>query len=135
MGVSTAELISAAKSLRNCKRCRFKDSEQCAHCAPQRVVNGIIDSILYAKGRKQRDDIFFNCTYREISETIRQRIHPCFICEFKRTDECYFCQRFEIRQRMMDLVKKAHEKAIQERKPIPTKRITTSKKTIKELYF
>ena len=135
MGVSTAEMISAAKNLRNCARCAFKNSERCAHCAPQRVVNGIVDTILYAKGKKNRDDIFYNCTYREISETVRQRIHPCYICDFKHTDECLFCTRYQIRERMIETIRVGHQKAIQEGKPIPTRRVIVDKKMIKELYY
>ena len=139
MGVSSAAMIAAVKRMRICafsRTCKGKNTERCAHCVPKRVVEGLVKTIQYSFDEITRDSIFYDCTYREMTETIRQRMRSCFICDFKNSDECEYCPKADLKSAIMQALQLAHRKAIEEGSPIPTRRVLqTQKNIIKELYY
>ena len=49
-------------------------------------------------------------TYRELSETIRNFIRPCYKCEFKRTTQCSHCPPSRIRNDLLAVLSYANKK-------------------------
>ena len=49
-------------------------------------------------------------TYRELSETIRSHIRPCFKCEFKNTTQCKHCPPSRVRKDLLALLSYANKK-------------------------
>lgn len=52
-----------------------------------------------------REPKTINATYREVTETARRLIRPCFTCVHKHTEQCHHCPPLRVRNAVFECVR------------------------------